>query len=97
MESVKWSAIRKVAQTGKYFFLYVDKHSAMIVAKADIKEDGSEKIASYWKAEQARRQERKNATKVIEGEEMDWTCIRLVTEPKNIELLSELFGVRGDL
>lgn len=67
MESVKWSAIRKVAQTGKYFFLYVDKHSAMIVAKADIKEDGSEKIASYWKAEQARRQERKNATKVIEG------------------------------
>ena len=64
---MKWSAIRKVAQTGKYFFLYVDKHSAMIVAKADIKEDGSEKIASYWKAEQARRQERKNTTKVIEG------------------------------
>ena len=67
MEAVKWSAIRKVVQNKKYFFLYVDKHSAMIVAKEDIKEGSGEEIASYWKAEQERRAQRKNATKVIEG------------------------------
>ena len=67
MEAVKWSEIRKVSQNRKYFFLYVDKHSAMILAKGDIEEGGGQKIEAYWKAEQERRVKRRNATKVIEG------------------------------
>ena len=67
MEAVKWAQIRKVAKNKKYWFAYVDKHSAMIIAKADIKEGSAAEFESYWKAEQQRRAQRKNATKVIEG------------------------------
>ena len=67
MEAIKWAQIRKVVQNKKYWFAYVDKHSAMIIAKADIKEGSAAEFDSYWKAEQQRRAQRKNATKVIEG------------------------------
>ena len=67
MEAIKWAQIRKVVQNKKYWFVYVDKHSAMIIAKADIKEGSAAEFDSYWKAELQRRAQRKNATKVIEG------------------------------
>lgn len=67
MEAVKWAQIHKVAKNKKYWFAYVDKHSAMIIAKADIREGSAAEFESYWKAEQQRRAQSKNATKVIEG------------------------------
>lgn len=67
METVKWSQVRKVAQNKKYLFLYVDKHSAMIIAKQDIKQGSAQELLEYWKQEQERRIRRKGATKVIEG------------------------------
>ena len=67
MEAIKWAQIRKVAKNSKYWFAYVDKHSAMIIAKEDIKEGSAAEFEAYWKAEQQRRAQRKNATKVIEG------------------------------